>query len=365
MASFQSYGDGIGYIKGSPMIGNPITIMPKAMTISKTNTDDIIAFHRLIVEVKARLSTDADYTVITDSTSVENGEVVDFDISSALRAVADAYEYTPNPTSYPIIEFQVKAYDEYMLNGETKKNQGTCYLPSASTFYGALMGKYSDMERLKSNGFKRVTSFSRKPASFPEIVAVGESIVYVNDFSMPEGHVSGYDFADITTYMDDEAHKSIPKSIVKTITSEGTQIIGGRTYYAVPANSDRYQFRFINSLGVLDSISVYSLRETEVNITQDEQHVVRTESFDSISNAIVRKSMDYETWKLSSGPVDQQWQSWFIHEFLMAKHVWIYIDGVWVRCHIIPDETVKGFSRRSASLLDIQFSVRLDINGSL
>jgi hypothetical protein len=40
------------------------------------------------------------------------------------------------------------------------------------------------------------------------------------------------------------------------------------------------------------------------------------------------------------------------------------IAGHWIPCHIVPEDTVKGPDRTNASLIDIEFSVRLDINGS-
>ena len=51
-------------------------------------------------------------------------------------------------------------------------------------------------------------------------------------------------------------------------------------------------------------------------------------------------------------------------EFLMARFALINIDNYWIPCHIVPEDTVAGISRVNASLLEVQFSVRLDINGS-
>lgn len=362
MATFLSFGSSIGYLQGAPVVGNPILVRAKSMTISRQSSDTL-SFHRLCLVVYARLSTSSDFSSYPMSTPVGDGESVDIDISSALRAVADSYVYTPSPTTYPCIIFHVKAYDEYMLNGEVKTNQGTAYLPSSSTYYGALMGRFTDMERLKAGPIKRVYDFCRKPTSSPQVVCVGETFAYTNTLNMPQGHVRGYDFQDIIDYVSNTQYRSLPESVAVDIVNEGWQQIGDVQVIALPAEQNRYQFRFINGLGVLDSISVYSLRSTDINVTQS-QHVISTgESFSSFTRGLVRKSRDFETWRLSSGPLDRAWQSWFIHEFLMAEHVWVLIDSEWVRCHILTEETVSGYDQTANNELQVQFSVRLDIDG--
>ena len=40
------------------------------------------------------------------------------------------------------------------------------------------------------------------------------------------------------------------------------------------------------------------------------------------------------------------------------------VNGVWVPCHIVTDETVSGISREKADMLQVDFSVELDIDGS-
>lgn len=328
----------------SPLVGSPITYQVTAAII---NGD--CAFHRVKLTVSAFLEgVDINFADLTLSSPAESGEILTFDISSALRAVADKYEYTVNPpANYPRIGYKLSACDEYMQNGEVHDDVGVVTI---DTIQYCIMGAYSDMERLLSSGSKSAQHFTRKPNTMPEVVAVGESMVCPQSYAEPVSSgniVKG------------------PTSSVVNIVNEGLQTVNGRQVYALPAGQkDRYEFRFVNGLGCLESVSVRSMRETEMNVTQEQYIRSIQETFGQFSRGLVTKKNDYETWKLTSGPLDEAWMSWFMHEFLMAKFAWINIDNYWIPCHIVPEDTVAGISRVNASLLEVQFSVRLDINGS-
>lgn len=334
---------GLNIEGASPLIGSPITYKVRAATISGS-----VAFHRVKLTVHAALDGDTAYTDLTLSSPAESGEWLHFDISSALRAVADRYEYTYTPpASYPRVRYTLSACDEYMQNGEVHDNVG---LTSLDTPQYCLMGAYSDLERLlATSGSKSAQHFTRKPNTSPEVVAIGEIMVCPQSFVSP-----------VTSGLATVG----PTSQEVTITTAGLQTVNGRQVFAVPAQDDRYEFRFVNGLGCLESVSVRSYRTTEMNVSSESYIRAVQETFGSFSRGLVTKKNDYETWKLSSGPLDAAWDSWFLHEFLMAKFVWVKIDGNWIGCHIVPDETVNGPDRTQVGFFEVLFSVRLDINGS-
>jgi len=112
---------GLNIEGASPLIGSPITYKVRAATISGS-----VAFHRVKLTVHAALDGDTAYTDLTLSSPAESGEWLHFDISSALRAVADRYEYTYTPpASYPRVRYTLSACDEYMQNGEVHDNVGS------------------------------------------------------------------------------------------------------------------------------------------------------------------------------------------------------------------------------------------------
>lgn len=326
---------------GSPHIGSPITYQVTAASLT-----GVVSFHRVVIEIKAALSVDTDWTITKVSTPVNEGEIVELDISSALISVADRYQYEPTPpVSYPIVRYSLSAYDEYMQNGVVHQTAAI-----TNTGGNALFGGKSDLERLLSNGNSTAQHFSRKPVNEVEIVAVGEAVVIPQSFS------AAVSLGNVTTG---------PSSAVFPITQEGAQAYGGRNFFALEkSQTERYEFRFVNSSGCLESVSVVSLRSTDVNITSESYIRSTHETFGQFSRGLITKQNDYETWKMSSGPISRRMQAWFLHEFLMTSTAWIRLGDNFIPCHIVSEDTVTGVNRVDGSICEVQFSVQFDINGS-
>lgn len=372
MASFQHFfdhqGEDLGFIIGSPLCGSPISIKVKAMSLP-VPAGSVLTFHRVMVEVKAGLSglSNGEYITQQFMAAVESGEVVEMDISSALRSVADNYEYTPDATTYPRIKFQVKAWDVYRIDGDVKDRQEEVILPDANQYYYALLGKYNDLERIMAGSIKLVKDFCNKPSS-PQIVCVGENFAYTPSFTGNEGgsavsSFKGYSFNDMPVG---------PTSQTVIITREGYQNIGNTTVYALSAIHlrDRFQFRFINHLGVLDSYSCYSLEEQGNDIVSEAKTLAERENFNTFSRGIMRKLSDKEWIKLTAGSLDRDWLDWLRHEFLMAEHVWLYVPftestGTWLRCLIETEDSINAINRHTDTPLSLNIKVRLDINGTI
>ena len=136
----------ITFNSGSPLIGSPIVYNVVPSTHQSTYT-----FHRTILTVYAGLETDTDYTAFEFSSPVIGNAAIPFDISSALRAVADKYQYSPTPpTRYPYIKFRLVARDEWMSQGIVYDNQGYAYYPTQSGYLYAFFGGFTDgLSRLK------------------------------------------------------------------------------------------------------------------------------------------------------------------------------------------------------------------------
>lgn len=367
---------GLLLVSGSPLIGNPIVY-----EVTAENLKGDIAFHRVRIAVKAAMicdssdtnKSDTDYKEIVLSDNVKEGETIKIDISSALRSVADRYEYTATPpNSYPIIKFSIRAWDEYMQNGvlfkniaETTNNGGT-----------AIMGAFSDLERLRYGENAQVTFLSRKPTgkllleiekdelsirnlkrkkdSYPEIVVEGDTIIYP---TLPNGKTIG-----------DISKGAISNSYVAIIDKEnpqGLRTLNNRNIYVKvkDKNEERYQFRFVNGFGVIETLSCLSLRNAQMTIEKEKFIMARQETFGSFSRGIYQKKNDFEKWKMASGPLDEYWQSWFLHEFLMSESVWILVNEKWLPCHIVPEETTQSINRVDNNMLDVLFTVEFDLKG--
>lgn len=327
-------------ITGSAFSGCPVIA-----TIVADNLSSTPSFHRVKATVTAQLSGnrgDSGTYEFTQPVKQASNVSVDIDISSAFRAIIDSFNYTSTPGAVPYIIYSVSAIDEYMIDGElqqstTAKNSGNYY---------ALIGKFTDRERLSGNF--AITSLSTKPSTIPEVVRIGTSYVYP----------SSYVFSAINTVPDSE-----PSSTVFPVLSTTTSI-NGKTVYPIAKSEDDYEFRFINRRGMMESICLHSLRQTDIKMSSDDYTISRPETLSVFSRGITVKNSVHEEWKLATDPVDMSWFQWFVHDFLMSKYTWVNVTGLWIPCRVKMSDTAKGCNRQSRELLSMEFTCILDIDGN-
>lgn len=367
----------IEFHSGSPLIGNPLVLSVTPSTHKSTYN-----FHRTQLKVYAQLIVpggDSDeqeqefkFSTAVDATTAK----VQFDVSSALRAVADRYQYdaTP-PQQYPYVKFRAAAADDWMIDGRLYENQGRCKWPAEDvtieqetyTFYAyAFMGRFSDMERLQAAGedTQQLNVMTCKPTDGTEVVHQNCTIVY------PVAFQRGLE----TDYMSDDpenpqfvsgAPQNGPRSDLFTPQATGAMVVGGRNVYVIPRPADAVELRFISSKGCMESLHLRCLPKRVVNIQTDKYVISRQETFKKFSRATTRKHADYETWTLSSGPLSEAWASFYIHEVLMAQQMWIKRGTQWLLCHVLPEETTQLRDHSKPEMIQVQLSVRFDINGQL
>lgn len=348
---------------GSIFNGNPITFAIQPNVITGTDSDNNTvypSFHRVIIEVTCGMS-DGNFETIKMSAPVEKESAsddnnVNIDISSALRTFRDSYEYTPNPTTYPIVKFALKVYDEYMLNGNVKQADEIVYpaeVNNVAQYFCTIFGGFSDLDRLKSNGSKDAVTLSRKPTSSPHLATVGEVFAYTSPYSTAQSLFAS-------------ASLVAPTSAEVTITKEGQQTIGGQSVYALPQTEakNRQVFRFINSFGVLESISAPCVYSKKLGITTTSYAVSRQETFNSFSRSTVRKVNNRESWLFITDPLTEEWLYWYLHEFLMSEHIWLQINDTWVPCTITPEDETSFLDNTQQNIYSLSFTAKLDINGS-
>lgn len=332
---------------GSVFNGNPIVFMVRHVT-----PEGSPSFHRMIFEVKCGMK--ENYETIKMSEPIVNEKVVAVmgDISSALRSFRDSYKYTPEPGVMPVVKFNVSAYDEYMIDGELHKTEPVFYL-SGDEVKQTLFGGFSDYDRLMAtNDTMAVSRMTRKPTSSPQLVCVGETIIYADPYSPA---------IDFTT-----ESWNAPEAKAFTITKEGQQTIGDINVYAMPQTEAerRTEFRFINSFGVLESVSVPRVYSKKLGITTNNYAVTQKETLRVFSRAATRKSGNQEEWNFQTDPLDEEWLAWYLHEFLMAEHAWININGKFLPCTIIADDELTFDDNTKGAMHSVSFAAKLDFRGS-
>ena len=336
-------------IEGTVFNGNPITFSVLPLKIEGSTP----AFHRMVFEVKCGISGGNYETIrLTEPVLTEDGAEVMVDISSALRSFRDSYQYSPEPGVMPVVKFNVSAYDEYMINGNPGQTEPISYLPG-SNVKQTLFGGFSDYDRLTAeNNTMPVSRLTRKPTTTPQLACVGETVIYVAPYNPA---------IDIFSSKWDA-----PEANAFTITKEGQQTVGDISIFAMPQSEAvrRTEFRFINSFGVLESISVPRVYSKKLNITSTSYIVTRRETLRSFSREAVRKQNNQESWDFQTDPLDEAWLAWYLHEFLMSEHTWINIKGKFLPCTIIAEEEITFQDETKQEMHSVSFTAKLDFCGS-
>ena len=338
-------------VEGSVFNGNPITFAVTPLMIEGSTP----AFHRMVFEVKCGASgVSSSYETIrlTEPVLSEDGTAVTVDISSALRTFRDSYNYSPEPGVMPVVKFNVSAHDEYMVNGNPGQTKPIFYLPGDEVKQ-TIFGGFSDYDRLTAaTEAMPVSRMTRKPTTAPQLACVGETIIYVDPYS------PAVDFLTPTW--------DAPEAKAFTITNEGQQTVGDISVFAMPQSEAvrRTEFRFINSFGVLESISVPRVYSKKLGITAINYTVTRRETLRSFSREAVRKQNNQEEWNFQTDPLDEEWLAWYLHEFLMSEHTWVNINGKFLPCTIITEEEITFQDETKQEMHSVSFTAKLDFCGS-
>lgn len=295
-----------------------------------------VAFQRIVLDVTVSSSDEREASFQFSSPTV-GGETVNFDVSSAVRALAERHTPTPTGFTYPSYSLTIKATEEYMIDGVIYPN----VLSEVSQTGKIYSGAYTDAERL----FDSLTvTWSRKPGSSPELC-------FINYRHIVPGTRGGSIDGSWTD-----------PSVTTVIVPAGRH--PGINIYGIPAPDNGYELRFINSLGVHENVFLTCLATEETNYQTDEYTISRQETITEFSRRLALKQNDHEVWHMSSPVLDHLWLQWYLHEVLTARWVWLGIGNYYVPVNILPGDTVKGRDRQKADLLTVEFDLVLDINGS-
>ena len=93
--------------------------------------------------------------------------------------------------------------------------------------------------------------------------------------------------------------------------------------------------------------------------------VSKQETFNSFSRSTVKKINNKESWSFATDPLDEEWQQWYLHEFLMSEHTWININGKFLPCIITSEDDEITFDDKTKKTMHtVSFTAKLDFCGS-
>lgn len=327
---------------------------PVVFQITPTGSGVDGTFYRVKLKVRATMTggEDAEFDFSNPVDVVRSGSSVSvrpatFDVSSALRAVAERWQPQPEALTYPAVTFYLEAKEEWMVEGQINHSDIARY-PGSTGNIEMYIGKLTDRERM-ADPVIIPARYTRKPATSPEVCFYDEN--HTTKHLYP-GH----------TATDDIEAPSVTEITVPVGSPTGAS--AGINIYGIPFPKNGYEIRFINSLGVHENIFVSGLPSKEGSITTDKYAIARQETLTQFSRGLAVKQNDRETWRLTSGALDRAWASWYVHEFLMAQQVWIKVDGMFIPCHVLPEETVVFEDPQKSQPYEVQFRLEMGINGS-
>ena len=308
---------------------------------------------------------------------VGNDTSMDFDISTALRAMWDGYTFgdelraaqdaatgaldTAQVADRACLVYKIHANTEWIDQDGTPHEGGE--FEASEESYG-LLGGWTEMERYTGVGQPNIESLigyiygraavlaSTKPTDSPEIIGAN-SIV-------SEGMI---------TYQDSETAGSpvIHRQIFHPVKEDGFNVatfsVNGHTYVR-DAGRDFVDFLFINSRGAMESCSATMKESLSINISSQVHAHVERPSFVPTRSLMAINSGGRRSWSMSSGYQTREWAEWWTMEFLRSSHHWMLIDGRYFPVTVEASKSdVPIYDRTKQELPHIDFTVKLALEG--
>ena len=353
-------------VSGGLLCGNPIVVSVTPASVPETAT-----FHRVKLKVKSAVTGTSMTSEVEMSENVSTHDTVYIDISSALRSLIQQYPVERTTLVFPVVSYSLVSWDEYLENGEVHRTAENV-LNGGSAIFGAFtdIERWAAVQKNPKATSKSVQFFSRKPKT-GEIIAQDETLVIPVPFPAPiSGGLTYGPLCKALSFAEKEGVQTIMYSEVYNPSTDYSKAPIKEDYalhrvYVVPPSPRRYHFYFVNSFGLIETISAECLPEENLKV-QSHTHVLsRPERFESFSRSVNRKTSARHTLKMSSGPLDESWLQWWQDEFLMTSKAWIRMNGIYVPCNIIAQEDTPIRKYSTNDELVLTFSVEMDIDGGL
>lgn len=339
------FGDDKTYFAGSPVV---ITVSGLMWPVSTP-------FALVIVEVRHNGDVVGEFRADTGRQSA-----IDFDISSALRAMWADYTFSNevaaanNRTASSMRAYRsysLKVYTEYLSSDDG----GTFVRTESEEFTGGrcCIGWLTEWERANigsrenadvshwEHTNRRNGDASTKPTSTPERVGSDSITSWVD--VQNAGTQSRFYPASAEQQSDStQAHAPI-----------------------VLRDSQKYQdFLFVNRRGAVETCSAQTLESMDISV--ETQHYARVErpAFKPGRTLMAIAKGGRRSWAMSSGLQTREWADWWTQEFLMARQWWMLYEGSYVPVIVEPSKkSLDIYDRAKQQMPHVDFTVTLALEG--
>lgn len=310
------------------------------------------------------------------SADVGNDNSIEFDISTALRALwADYNTFSAELTaasgaigSNAQISSVTRDMREYSLQVLTEyiSDDGVFTTTDSGTFTGGqcLLGARTEMERLTISDTEyadvsmlnktnpRNGDASTKPRTTPE--KVGKN--------------------SITSWVDVNANntKSIfypaPSASLPAITGSdddyGTGEWNGHSPIVLRDAVEYVDFLFVNRRGAVETCSALTLEAMDIPVESKQYSLTGKPKYQPTRTLMSVATGGRRSWSMSSGYQTREWAEWWALEFLMARQVWIRYNNTFLPVTVAPaKKSVSIYNRAKQEMPSVEFTVTLAVEG--
>ena len=291
-----------------------------------------------------------------------NDTEISFDISSALRAIWDDYDFdtelsyaqqtvggTNKTFTREYREYSLKVYTEYINSelGFTVTDSGTftggkCLIGGMTELERSQISNISnaDISSLEqSNG--RNGDASTKPTSSPEMV--GSS--------------------SITSWVDVDGSGTTSKFYVasQTPAADSWQ---GHAPMVVRDTVPYIDFIFVNRRGAVETCSAQMKDALGISVDSKQYAKVGAPSFIPQRSLMAIATGGRRSWAMSSGYQVREWAEWWTLEFLMAKRCWMLYNGKFMPVTVEPaKKSTTIYDHTKQQMASVDFTVTLALEG--
>lgn len=272
-------------------------------------------------------------------------ESIDFDISSALKAIWAGYDFSSevgkDSYSRGYRSYTVKVYTEYLAaDGEYTTTESPALGPGL-----CLAGGLTALERhIIGDGPNADASYwenkggpngdaSTKPKDQPERVGSTSPTSKVDvDNSGTKGWFYAYN------------------------ESGGPAVLRDSVPYI--------DFEFVNRRGAVETCSGRMLEAMSVDVDTKQYRRLERPSFKPSRSLMAIANGGTRSWSMSSGYQTREWAEWWAQEFLMARQWWMWCDDRWLPVIVTPAKKSTGiYDRAKQQMPSVEFTVTLALEG--
>ena len=302
------------------------------------------------------------------SAEVGTSMQISFDISSALRAIWNEYDFSDelaaaqDAKSQQSAQSHLRQFIPYKLKVLTEyiEPSDKTYTVTESPVYDGgrcVIGSRTEMERYTATNAdvsvlehsnKRNGDASTKPLSSPERVGK-ESITSWVDIS-PSGTKSIFYPSSVNSEEDDPGSRQSPYT--------------GHAPVVVRDDVPYTDFLFVNRRGAVETCSARMLESLEISADCKVYSRKDLPSYKPSRSIISFASGGRRSWSMSSGYQTREWAEWWTMEFLMGRRHWMLYNGMYLPVAVSPAKKNAGiYDRSKQQMPSVEFTVTMGFEG--